>query len=127
MRRKLTAPIRTVIGAMVARIRPLGLFVIEVAGCMHCYQGIGAGIMIDLASDKESSSRLLTRVEAASYLRISIRTLDSLKSVGDIVFVRIGGRVAFDKRDLDEYIEQCKSQSDGDLIDRILVERPRSG
>lgn len=83
--------------------------------------------VIEFNSGKGKTGRLLTRKEAAGYLRISVRTLDSLKSSGDLVFVRIGGKIVFDRRDLDEYIEQCKSQSDGDFIDRILHERPRTG
>ncbi|MEW6238587.1 MAG: helix-turn-helix domain-containing protein [Candidatus Omnitrophota bacterium] len=53
---------------------------------------------------------LLTRPDAAKYLRISLRTLYQFLADGEIqkVQYRPGGRVFLDKADLDEFIEKSK-------------------
>jgi len=56
-----------------------------------------------------TTTSLLSRREAASYLAISPRKLDSLVSDGDLPRVKIGSCVRFDRADLDAYIESQKS------------------
>lgn len=58
-----------------------------------------------------STNNLITREEAAEYLGISVRTLDTLRAQGKIPFKRLpsvgdGGRgpVRFDRKALDETI-----------------------
>ena len=59
-----------------------------------------------------SISDVLTRQEAANYLRISLRKLDYLSHSGQIPYVKMGPRkvkgvrVLFRKRDLDAYVEK---------------------
>ena len=59
--------------------------------------------------------KLLTRDEAAEYLGISLRTLDRLRAEGKTSFVRLGGKIAYLREDLDAYIDRC----------RVEAERPR--
>jgi len=51
---------------------------------------------------------LLTRKEAATYLRISLRKLDSLASIGEVRRVKIGegqrARVLFRLQDLEAFV-----------------------
>jgi excisionase family DNA binding protein len=54
-------------------------------------------------------SNMLTRDEASTYLRISVRKLDSLVSVGDLPAIRIGSRVLFAREDLDAFIQQQRT------------------
>lgn len=51
---------------------------------------------------------LLSRSDAATYLGISVRTLDRLAHAGKIPYVsdRPGARVRYLQRDLDNYIRQ---------------------
>ncbi len=53
---------------------------------------------------------LLTRREAAAFLRISLRKLDSLAADGSIPFSKIGSseraRVVYDKTDLEAYVRR---------------------
>lgn len=56
------------------------------------------------AQTAHSNSPLLTKPEAADYLRISIRKLDYLVAAGDIAPTRIDGRVLFSRSELDRYI-----------------------
>lgn len=52
----------------------------------------------------------MTRNEAASYLRVSMRSLDRLVAEKEIPSTRIGGkrrgRVVFDRHDLDAYLKR---------------------
>jgi len=54
----------------------------------------------------------LTRKEAADYLRISVRTLDSLARKGEIPYSKLGNgiraRVVYQRKDLDAYLERVK-------------------
>ena len=47
--------------------------------------------------------------EAAKYLGISEPTINRKKDQGIIPFSKLGGRVVFSKKDLDEYFKKCKS------------------
>lgn len=53
---------------------------------------------------------LLTRKEAAQFLRISLRKLDSLASSGELPYSKIGSglrsRVVYDKTDLEQYVRR---------------------
>ncbi|HET6916644.1 MAG TPA: helix-turn-helix domain-containing protein [Acidimicrobiales bacterium] len=52
--------------------------------------------------------RLYPVPEAAHYLGISVRSMNSLLSDGEVLKVRIGGRTLVDEHDLDDYIERRK-------------------
>lgn len=52
----------------------------------------------------DSADVLLTRDEAASHLRISTRTLDTMEAAGEISSVRIRGRVLYHRDALNEFI-----------------------
>ena len=47
--------------------------------------------------------------EASKYLGISEPTINRKKDQGIIPFSKLGGRVVFSKKDLDEYFKKCKS------------------
>lgn len=55
-------------------------------------------------------SHLLSRRDAASYLAISPRKLDSLVSDGDLPRIKIGSCVRFEQTDLDHFIAEQKSR-----------------
>lgn len=52
---------------------------------------------------------LLTGPEAADRLRISERTLFTLRERGEVAAVRIGSRVLYDPRDLATFIDKQKT------------------
>lgn len=57
----------------------------------------------------DAERRLLNYERAAAYLGISVRSMKNLGGPkGQIVQVKIGERVLFDKADLDGYIEKLK-------------------
>lgn len=51
---------------------------------------------------------LLNRQQAARYLGISERTLWTLTNIGEVIAVRIGGRVLYRVADLDAYVASLK-------------------
>lgn len=55
--------------------------------------------------------RLLGYANAAEYLGISLRGMKDLAANGEIRKVPIGGRVLFDRSDLDAYIERIKKSA----------------
>lgn len=56
--------------------------------------------------------RLLNYTQAAAYLGISVRAMKELGGPsGQILQVKIGSRVRFDKADIDDYIERVKRSS----------------
>ena len=54
--------------------------------------------------DSGSSAPMLTRVGAATYLSVSLRTLDRLVRSGSITAYRIGGHRRFRIEDIDRYV-----------------------
>lgn len=50
--------------------------------------------------------RRFNRLESAAYLGVSVVTVDRAVKNEKISFFRIGRRVVFDKRHLDEYLER---------------------
>ena len=62
---------------------------------------------------------LLTRKEAARFLRISLRKLDALASQGRLRFSKLGpgkrARVVYRQEDLDEFVRQHLSVTEDDL------------
>jgi excisionase family DNA binding protein len=48
----------------------------------------------------------MTRNEAAAYLRVSVRTLDSRIKEGRVQAYRIGHSVLLLQKDLDEYVQR---------------------
>lgn len=63
----------------------------------------------------EPSARYLSRPEAAGYLRVSQRTLDTLTAAGDPPAIRLGARIVFDRGDLDAFMARRKRS--GDAVD----------
>lgn len=55
--------------------------------------------------------RLLTYKKLAEYLGVSLRTAKQLAADDEVPKVRIGGRVLFDRTDVDSYIERIKRAS----------------
>ena len=55
---------------------------------------------------------VLTRPEAAEYVKLSLRTLDDRVAEGLIAFHRLGGSpkspIRFRKRDLDSFLDNCR-------------------
>jgi excisionase family DNA binding protein len=60
------------------------------------------------AATRTSFSDLLTRAEAARYLRITAATLLrwTVHRKHNIPYVRVGGRVLYSQRDLDAFLER---------------------
>ena len=50
----------------------------------------------------------LTNDEAAKYLRISKETLWRLRATGKLSYYRVGGKLIFDRAELDAYLESCR-------------------
>jgi hypothetical protein len=63
-------------------------------------------------SENQTASTLLTRKEAAEYLRLAPSSLNSQtgKRLG-IPFIKMGGAVRYDKRDLDDFINAHRQSS----------------
>jgi excisionase family DNA binding protein len=51
-----------------------------------------------------SESRLLTRVEVARELHVSVRTVDNLRDTNAIAHLRVGGAVRFTRAAVEEFI-----------------------
>ena len=51
---------------------------------------------------------LLTRIEAARYLRLSARKLDQLAASRELMRVKLGASVRYDRADLDAFIAARK-------------------
>jgi excisionase family DNA binding protein len=59
-----------------------------------------------------TTKRLLTVAEAATYLSLSASTLNKLRvSGGGPRYVKLGGKILYDVRDLDQWIEDHKRAS----------------
>ena len=64
------------------------------------------------AKPDDLERRLLNYERAAAYLGISVRAMKELGGPqGQILQVKLGGRVLFDKTDLDAHIERVKRAS----------------
>lgn len=50
----------------------------------------------------------LTNDEAAKYLRISKPSLWRLRATGKLAYYRVGGKLIFDRADLDKYLDSCR-------------------
>lgn len=55
--------------------------------------------------------RMFPRREAAHYLGISLRSLDSLAAGGQFPKVVLAGRTLYDRSDLDAYVERVKKSA----------------
>jgi len=51
-------------------------------------------------------SRLLTKREAADRLRVSVRTLDRLRSEGGVKATKVRGAVRFSEAEIQRYIDR---------------------
>jgi len=54
-------------------------------------------------------AHLLSRREASTYLAISARKLDQLTADGELLRIKIGSCVRFDRADLDAFVTAQKS------------------
>jgi excisionase family DNA binding protein len=80
-----------------------------------------------LPEETASDSRLLTVEEAAEHLSLSPSTVYRLGETAQLARVKLGSRVRFRRRDLDEYAERHRT-SDGKVIDlarTVRAERQR--
>lgn len=59
----------------------------------------------DTFNAAEGAKEVLTEKEASEFLHISRTTLWKLRDSGKLSFVRIGNKVRYRRRDLDEYLE----------------------
>jgi len=64
--------------------------------------------------------RLLTIKEASEYLGISVKGIYNMVNRRQIPFIKIGGRLRFDKIDLDNWIEKQKIPDSNDIKEKIL-------
>jgi excisionase family DNA binding protein len=63
---------------------------------------------------------LFTVKEAAVYLRCGVSTLNKLRVTGGGPrYVKIGGKILYDQRDLDKWIEDHKRNSTSDQPTRV--------
>jgi len=74
---------------------------------------------------------LLTRQEAATYLRLSLRKLDALSTNGELRRVKLGegqrARVLFRKEDLEAFIQANLSDDQVDITRKVIeIVRPRN-
>lgn len=60
----------------------------------------------ELRASGSDSGQLLTREEAADRLRISTRTLDDMRDMGEIKATKIRGRVLYHPDTIDAYIRR---------------------
>ncbi|MFN4142444.1 helix-turn-helix transcriptional regulator [Aestuariivirga sp.] len=59
-----------------------------------------------------TGSRRLHRKQAAAYMGVSLSWLDKSRLRGDgPVYLQIGGRIAYDTTDLDDYLKRCRRRS----------------
>jgi excisionase family DNA binding protein len=64
---------------------------------------------------ESARKRLFTVVEAASYLSLSASTLNRLRvNGGGPRYAKLGGKILYDLRDLDQWIEDSKRASTSD-------------
>ena len=64
-----------------------------------------------------SSKRLLTVVETAAYVSLSASTLNRLRvSGGGPRYAKLAGKVLYDVRDLDQWIEDSKRGSTSERV-----------
>ncbi len=66
--------------------------------------------------------RLLTIKEASEYLGISVKGIYNMVNRRQIPFIKIGGRLRFDKIDLDNWVEKQKIPDSNDIKEKILQE-----
>ncbi|MCM8772761.1 MAG: helix-turn-helix domain-containing protein [Candidatus Omnitrophica bacterium] len=69
----------------------------------------------------EIRKRLLTIKEASEYLGISVRGLYLMVYRRQIPFVKLGGKIRFDVKKLDEWIEKNTIPSAEDLIEKKIM------
>jgi excisionase family DNA binding protein len=69
-----------------------------------------------------ASDRYLSKREAAAYLGVSVRTLETQRDVPRFRFGRNGTKILFKKSELDQWMKKCRVIDDGPDIDRIVRE-----
>ena len=74
----------------------------------------------EMAARPESGNRLLTRGEAAEYLRCSVQTLDRLS---DIPFQRVASKKVFRLSDLDAYGRTDRAKALQDKLSQLNQRR----
>lgn len=60
--------------------------------------------------EKQGEKQMLSKKEVANMLNVSISTVDRMMKRGDIPFHKFGVNVRFDRRDIEQYIEDTKKQ-----------------
>ena len=56
----------------------------------------------------DHTTPIITRPEAAKYLRLSERTIDELRANKSLAYHKVGGKVRFSKNDLDEFLARSR-------------------
>ena len=74
------------------------------------FEGVLAEKLNELIPPAVSKTEYLTRKEVAGLLRISIPTLHELIKTGKLKAYRIGGRVLFNKSEVEDSLEKIESQ-----------------
>jgi excisionase family DNA binding protein len=62
------------------------------------------GLNVEGSEEGATMMRLLNKKEAAARLAVSVRTLDRMRSTGEISAVKVRGAVRFDPAAIDRYI-----------------------
>lgn len=74
------------------------------------FEGVLAEKLYEFSPPPASKTEYLTRKEVAALLRISIPTLHELVKTGRLKAYRIGGRVLFNKSEVEDSLEEIESQ-----------------
>ena len=74
------------------------------------FEGVLVEKLNDFTPPPARKTEYLTRKEVAALLRISIPTLHELIKTGKLKGYRIGGRVLFNKSEVEESLEEIESQ-----------------
>lgn len=74
------------------------------------FEGVLAEKLQEFTPPPSNKIEFLTRKEVAALLRISIPTLHELIKTGKLKAYRIGGRVLFNKSEVEDSLEEIESQ-----------------
>lgn len=74
------------------------------------FEGVLSEKLNEFAPPPSNKTEFLTRKEVAALLRISIPTLHELIKTGKLKAYRIGGRVLFNKSEVEDSLEEIESQ-----------------
>ena len=75
----------------------------------------------------EPTRDMLTRKQAAAYLHIGVQVLMSERNAGNIIGFQIGGLWFFERKDLDEYIDEKRARArEHNAVAQELKKRKRT-